>query len=94
MSKVTSKLQITMPKAIAEEHGIRPGDDLVFESANDIIRLLPASRAPAALDIERRLELFDHATRRQQRRKPGARRGARSGRGWRREDLYDRPRTR
>ena len=26
MSKVTSKLQVTVPKAAAERYGIRPGD--------------------------------------------------------------------
>jgi AbrB family looped-hinge helix DNA binding protein len=28
MPKVTSKLQLTVPKAIAEQYGIRPGDEL------------------------------------------------------------------
>jgi AbrB family looped-hinge helix DNA binding protein len=30
MVKVTSKLQITIPKRIADEFGIRPGDQLEF----------------------------------------------------------------
>jgi AbrB family looped-hinge helix DNA binding protein len=28
MAKVTSKLQLTLPKAIADRHGIRPGDEV------------------------------------------------------------------
>src|SRR5439155_715229 len=28
MPKVTSKLQLTVPKAIADQYGIRPGDEL------------------------------------------------------------------
>jgi AbrB family looped-hinge helix DNA binding protein len=28
MAKVTSELQITIPKRIAEQHGISPGDQL------------------------------------------------------------------
>ncbi len=31
MSKVTSKLQVTIPKAIAVKYGIRPGDQVVWE---------------------------------------------------------------
>jgi AbrB family looped-hinge helix DNA binding protein len=28
MGKVTSKLQVTVPKAIAQRYGIRPGDEI------------------------------------------------------------------
>ena len=28
MAKVTSKLQVTVPRAIADRYGIRPGDDI------------------------------------------------------------------
>jgi AbrB family looped-hinge helix DNA binding protein len=31
MSKVTSKLQVTIPKAVAGKYGIRPGDEVVWE---------------------------------------------------------------
>lgn len=31
MSKVTSKLQVTIPKAVAVKYGIRPGDEVVWE---------------------------------------------------------------
>jgi AbrB family looped-hinge helix DNA binding protein len=94
MSKVTSKLQITVPKAIADEHGIRPGDDLIFDSAQDVIRLVPARAKPGADDVARRLQLFDQATQRQRRRKPAVEEPASRDRGWSREALYDRPRSR
>ena len=33
MAKVTSKLQLTVPKAIADQYGIRPGDELFLDYA-------------------------------------------------------------
>jgi AbrB family looped-hinge helix DNA binding protein len=30
MAKVTSKLQVTIPKAIADRYRIRPGDEIEF----------------------------------------------------------------
>ena len=96
MAKVTSKLQVTVPKALAEHYGIRPGDDIRFEESGEVIRVVPANAgAPTdGLDIEARLRLFDAATARQQTRE--ARRQARraSTRGWTREDLYEHGRSR
>ena len=92
MSKVTSKLQVTVPKALAERYGIRPGDDIHFEEAGEVMRVVPASAgAPReGLDIEARLRLFDAATERQRKRE-GRRRAGRAGtRGWIREELYER----
>jgi AbrB family looped-hinge helix DNA binding protein len=88
VSKVTSKLQLTLPKALAERYGIDPGDEVQWEAAGDAIRLVPA-RERASDAPESRLRLFDQATRRQgeRQRKPVA---AATGRGWAREDLYDR----
>lgn len=92
MSKVTSKLQLTLPKALAVQYGIQPGDDVRFEGAGEVIRMVPegADSAPAGLDVETRLRLFDAATARQEARQ--TRRGAhgRSNRGWTREELYER----
>ena len=98
MSKVTSKLQVTIPKAIARTHGIAPGQEIVFESAGETIRVRLADQDTAAVEPDRRwrLELFDRATARQARRerrrgKASAAGGKKRGqRGWRREDLYDR----
>lgn len=95
MGKVTSKLQVTVPKAIADRYGIRPGDDIEWVAAGDAIRVLPAGREPAAGDVETRLKLFDAATERQRLRQSERRTSRRSRqRGWRREDLYARGRPR
>jgi AbrB family looped-hinge helix DNA binding protein len=94
MAKVTSKLQVTIPKALAERTGIRAGDDIEWSAAADGLRIAPApARAPR--DAGERLELFDRATDRQKRRQRD-RKGASTSRtrGWTREDLYDRGRTR
>jgi AbrB family looped-hinge helix DNA binding protein len=93
MAKVTSKLQVTLPKRIAEQHGIAPGDEIEFQSAGEVIRIVPAaSRAREQLDLRERLRLFDEASRRQ------SERAAQLAlpdhppdeRDWQREDLYTR----
>jgi AbrB family looped-hinge helix DNA binding protein len=92
---VTSKLQVTVPKAIAERFGIRPGDEIQWVPAGESIRVLPPARTPRSLDLEARLRLFDAATDRQRQRQAGRRRHRPArDRGWRREDLYDRGRAR
>ncbi|MBI2468395.1 MAG: AbrB/MazE/SpoVT family DNA-binding domain-containing protein [Candidatus Rokubacteria bacterium] len=95
MAKVTSKLQVTVPKAIAERYGIRPGNDIEWVAAGDAIRVLPPASGSRPLDAEARLRLFDAATERQRLRQSG-RRAPRPvrGRGWRRADLYERGRAR
>jgi AbrB family looped-hinge helix DNA binding protein len=95
VSRVTSKLQVTMPKAIAEQFGIRPGDEIQWEPAGEVIRVVPPRRTVPTLDLQTRLRLFDAATERQKRRQAGQRRRrAARDRGWRREDLYSRGRAR
>ena len=96
MAKVTSKLQVTVPKALAEHYGIRPGDDIRFEESGEVIRVVPANAgAPTdGLDIEARLRLFDAATARQQTREAGRQARRTSTRGWTREDLYEHGRSR
>jgi len=88
---VTSKLQVTVPKALAERYGIRPGDEIEWLEGGDAIRVVPRARRRAAEPPEIRLQLFDQATRRQKRRES---RRARSrparDRGWTREELYTR----
>ena len=97
MSKVTSKLQVTIPKAIADKYGISPGDDVVFEPAGEVIRMHPTdpgSDRSSEKEIAWRLKVFDAATQRQNvrnRKYRKARTARESGeRGWKREDLYDR----
>jgi len=89
MAKVTSKLQVTVPKTLAERYGIAPGDEIDWEAAGDAIRVVPARRRERR-DVGFRLALFDKATERQrqrQRKRPVA---AARERGWTREELYQR----
>jgi len=94
MAKVTSKLQVTIPKAIADEYGIRPGVELDWIPSGDTIRVVPASSSTDVEEVKRRLRHFDEATARQARREKTPARGrAGKGRGWKREDLYRRGRS-
>ncbi|HEY5609649.1 MAG TPA: AbrB/MazE/SpoVT family DNA-binding domain-containing protein [Thermoanaerobaculia bacterium] len=89
MSKVTSKLQVTIPKAIAERCGIEPGDEIEWNPSGDAIRVTRSSSSPA-ISREERLAMFDRATARQRRRQKRARFTTSTPRGWTREDLYRR----
>lgn len=98
MSRVTSKLQVTIPKAVADSYGIVPGVDVDWEPAGAAIRVqvrgdTNRDRNEAA-SVEQRLQLFDQATVRQRaretQRRPEAGSNARRQRGWSREDLYSR----
>lgn len=90
MAKVTSKLQITIPKKVAERHRIQPGDEIRWVSAGDVIRIEPMVRREP-LSVKERLRLFDEASRRLRRRRWKGR--APGDRGWTREELYDRDRS-
>jgi len=95
MAKVTSKLQVTVPVAIAEEYSIRPGDELEWIPAGDGIRVVKRSpsndRQSEAEERAERLRQFDQATRRQgARNRTAPSRPNKGGRGWTREDLYRR----
>jgi AbrB family looped-hinge helix DNA binding protein len=94
MAKVTSKLQVTVPKVIADRFGIRPGDDIEWRAEGNAIRVLPRVGEDGALDRGARLRSFDEATARQVPRNRAGRRARRAGRGWTREELYDRARPR
>lgn len=77
MSKVTSKLQLTVPKAIADQYGIRPGDELLWVPAGDAIRLISekaGARQTRVQSVEERLQLFREMIGRQRRREANARR--------------------
>lgn len=93
MAKVTSKLQVTLPKRIAEQYGIAPGDRIDFVAAGPVIHLVPAgTQQPGELSTAERLRLFDAASAR--RRDYAARlpvpKDAPVRRDWTREDLYTR----
>ena len=93
MAKVTSKLQVTVPKALADRYRIEPGDEIAWEPAGDAIRMVPLGRKRSG-DPAARLKLFDLATARQRERERGSPAARASRRGWTREDLYDRGRPR
>jgi AbrB family looped-hinge helix DNA binding protein len=94
MSRVTSKLQVTVPKAIADRYGIAPGQELEWLEAGDGIRVVPETTR-ARTDPAGRLALFDRATERQRAREQAADHLLHStDRGWTRDQLYARARAR
>lgn len=97
MSKVTAKLQLTLPKRIAEQFGIKPGDDVEFVPAGDVIHLVPPGRRLAPqLSLEERLRLFDKSTKWLQEYAKQLPLPAEppEKRDWTREDLYTRGKPR
>ncbi|MGA2182197.1 MAG: AbrB/MazE/SpoVT family DNA-binding domain-containing protein [Bryobacteraceae bacterium] len=93
MAKVTSKYQVTVPKAIAQRYSIRPGDEIDWVAAGDVIRVVPSTRQVMPEDRDSKLRLFDQATERHRRRPPASETKRSRGRGWKREDLYERGRS-
>jgi AbrB family looped-hinge helix DNA binding protein len=97
--KVTSKLQLTVPKKIADQYGIRPGDELEWIPAGESIRveLVRKAKAGHALTTEEKLALFDANMARADRlqaeelkeTKEEGTRTTRENRGWTREEFYE-----
>jgi len=95
VAKVTSKLQVTLPKALATQYGIRPGDDILWVASGESIRVLPErAQQPEKVSVAQRLKLFDQATERQRKRGKAAKPRVPKFRGWTREELYERGRSR
>jgi AbrB family looped-hinge helix DNA binding protein len=94
VGKITSKYQVSIPKALAERVGVKPGDEVEWRVAGNEFRVVPGRTADAAVSTDDRLKMFDDATRRQASRNRGRRMKGNVSRGWKREDLYDRGRTR
>ena len=91
MAKVTGKFQITLPKAVVDRCGIRVGDELELRSTGQSIQI-DRRRSDGSQGVRDRLAHFDSATTRQRTREtslPHTR-----SRGWTREELYVRGRTR
>src|SRR5688500_19275130 len=78
MAKVTSKYRVSIPKRLADQLSIAPGDDIEWSIAGEELRI---SRPTAtALSLEEKLEMFDAATRRQaQRNRKAKTRGTPAG---------------
>lgn len=95
VAKVTSKLQVTIPKRVADEFAIAPGDEIEFIVAGGSIRVIKSGARTEQQTPAERLALFDRATARQKaRQRTTPRRAESGGRGWTRDGLYDRGRTR
>ena len=95
MAKVTSKLQITIPKTLAERFGVHPGDEIEWSAAGESIRIIPCraidgrSVKTSAYSVEDRLRFFDQATQRQQEREQRLVATSGEDRGWTRDEIYD-----
>jgi len=86
---------VTLPKAIADRFGISPGDEFEWEAVGDVIRIVPSRGPRKPVSSEERLRRFDRAEKRQrQREKAGTPGKTGKGRGWTRDELYDRGRSR
>jgi len=94
MAKVTSKYQVTVPRKIADEYHIRPGDNIDWVPAGEAIRVIPPGKQTAPQGREWRLRWFDQATERHRKRRLERAAAQPRSRGWRREDLYGRGRSR
>jgi len=93
MAKVTSKLQVTVPKTVADHYGIRPGDEIEWLVAGDVIRVVPPGKKTKTMSPAERLRRFELATARQRKRNKHVQTASAQDRGWNREDLYRRGRT-
>ncbi len=94
MAKVTSKYQVSIPRRLADELSIKPGDDIEWSISGEELRITRASRE-SPLSIEEKLAIFDAGTRRQSaRNRQKKTRPTPSGRGWTRDELYERGRSR
>lgn len=91
MAKVTSKLQFTLPKRLAEQLGIAPGDAVDVSLSGEGLRIAPAGRGvPTGLSTAERLRLFHEASARQAVRDQAFAGMASPVRDWSRDELYTR----
>jgi bifunctional DNA-binding transcriptional regulator/antitoxin component of YhaV-PrlF toxin-antitoxin module len=93
MARVTSKYQVTVPRRIADQYHIQPGDDIDWVAAGEVIRVIPPGQQAVPQDRDSRLHWFDRATERHRKRAPARATRQPRDRGWRREDLYGRGRS-
>ena len=94
MAKVTGKFQITLPKALADRCGIRVGDELELRPVGRSIQIDRRTPRQASQLRRDRLTHFDRATTRQRTRERTAPPLPARSRGWAREELYVRGRSR
>ena len=94
MARVTSKYQATVPRKIAEDYDIRPGHNIDWVPAGDVIRVIPPGKQVAAQDRAAQLRLFDQFTERNRKRANARAIDKPRERVWKKEDLYRRGRSR
>ena len=95
MSKVTGKFQLTLPKRLVDAYGIKVGDEVDLLPAGDKIALVPQRSSEIRMaSPEERLRYYDRATERQRRRDGKRSTKSAKDRGWSREELYTRGRSR
>ena len=94
MAKVTGKFQITLPKALVDRCGIRVGDELELRPVGRSIQIDRRSSPDILRRRQDRLTHFDRATKRQQTRQATRSIQPARSRGWTREELYVRGRSR
>ncbi len=90
MAKVTRKFQVTLPKAVANQYGIEPGDELQFQPAGGHILISKASTQSESPSVQEQLRLFDNATARIKSKELDSPPTKSQEREWSREDLYQR----
>ena len=91
MARLTSKYQLTLPRAIARRIGLTPGDEIDCEAAGDMVRVKPkvVSRTEG-FSITDRMVLFDLASERIRHRAHSGLATGENARDWTRDDLYER----
>jgi AbrB family looped-hinge helix DNA binding protein len=94
MAKVTGKFQITLPKALVNRFGIRVGDELELRPIGRSIQIDQRTTRDASQLRRDRLAQFDRVTTRQRTRERTRPLVQARSRGWTREELYARGRTR
>lgn len=90
MSKITAKYQLTIPRAIAQSVGLKPGDPVTWEAAGDAVRLRAESVShEKTRSVTDQLILFDLSTERADHRARLRGTATPQARGWSREELYE-----
>jgi bifunctional DNA-binding transcriptional regulator/antitoxin component of YhaV-PrlF toxin-antitoxin module len=89
MSKVTSKLQVTIPRLVADHYGIRPGDEVRWEVREGGPLMAPEKNIRDRLTAEERSRQFLEAVERVALQQQRAGVSGEGDRGWTRDDLYE-----
>jgi bifunctional DNA-binding transcriptional regulator/antitoxin component of YhaV-PrlF toxin-antitoxin module len=90
VGKITSKYQLTLPRHVADQRGVEPGDEVQWDVHGSAAMLRPARLQKPRLSVEHRLRLFDASVRRQAERQRERSTTEPASPRWTREELYDR----